>query len=63
MNYFGLFFSFMIPGILIGWMCAYCIKAGSLKKLQNGRREHQKPVDKQKLYICTLSHEDWGSAA
>ena len=35
MNYFGLFFSFMIPGVVIGTMAASAVKEAAAKK---GRR-------------------------
>ena len=36
MNYFGLFFSFMIPGVVIGTMAASAVKEAAAKK---GRRQ------------------------
>lgn len=34
MNYFGLFFSFMIPGVVIGTMAASAVKEAAAKKRQ-----------------------------
>ena len=38
MNYFGMFFSFMIPGILIGIMLASSIAAAAAARRRHGRR-------------------------
>ncbi|OQB23911.1 MAG: hypothetical protein BWY11_01516 [Firmicutes bacterium ADurb.Bin182] len=62
MNYFGLFFSFMVPGILIGWMCAYCFKEFADKK----HRRAVKRVEagkRQKLFVYNLMDDDTGAAA
>ena len=38
MNYFGLFFSFMIPGILIGVMLASSISSAMASRRKHGKR-------------------------
>ena len=47
MNYFGLFFSFMIPGIIIGIMIGLV--------LADKMREHKKPkAAKSKLFVYDM---------
>lgn len=65
MNYFGLFFSFMIPGIILGMLAV-----GSIREAERGRRrkaarrragqEHARPASrpKQNLYVVDLSTQE-----
>ena len=55
MNYFGLFFSFMIPGVVIGTMAASAVKEAAAKKGRRQammRRRAMHTVPKNKLYVC-----------
>ncbi|MDR0841159.1 MAG: hypothetical protein LBN26_07255 [Christensenellaceae bacterium] len=62
MNYFGLFFTFMIPGILMGIMAAYALRETKDKRhhsAQQARRDAQQSrpvqvVPRGKLYISTI---------
>ena len=57
MNYFGLFFSFMVPGIAIGTMAAVALKQAADKKRKQeimARRAAMRTVPRNKLYICTI---------
>ena len=51
MNYFGLFFSFMIPGVVIGTMEA-AAKKGRRQAMMRRRAMHTVP--KNKLYVSTI---------
>ena len=66
MNYFGLFFSFMIPGIILGMLAV-----GSIREAEQGRRRKAarrrqgggrpaQPVGrpKQALYVVDLSRQE-----
>lgn len=65
MNYFGLFFSFMLPGVIIGLIAAACImerfKAGQ------ARRKRLKPEvnnpGKARLFIYSLADDTSQPAA
>ena len=52
MNYFGLFFSFTLPGIIIGIMIAVAVAQG----VQRRTEKRQQP--RRGLYIENLK-EDW----
>ena len=55
MNYFGLFFSFMIPGVVIGALSA--VKEAAAKKRRRQammRRRAMHTVPKNKLYVSTI---------
>ena len=57
MNYFGLFFSFMIPGVVIGTMAASAVKEAAAKKGRSQammRRRAMHTVPKNKLYVSTI---------
>lgn len=54
MNYFGLFFSFTLPGIIIGILIAIAVAHG----LAAQRRAEQKRQPRRGLYIENLK-EDW----
>ena len=58
MNYFGLFFSFMIPGVVIGTMAAFAaVKEAAAKKGRRQammRRRAMHTVPKNKLYVSTI---------
>lgn len=66
MNYFGLFFSFMIPGIILGMLAV-----GSIREAEQGRRRkaaHRRQGSgrsaqsvgrpKQALYVVDLSRQE-----
>ena len=52
MNYFGLFFSFMIPGVVIGTMAEAAAKKGRRQAMMRRRAMHTVP--KNKLYVSTI---------
>ena len=56
MNYFGLFFSFMIPGVVIGTMAAAVKEAAAKKSRRQAmmRRRAMHTVPKNKLYVSTI---------
>ena len=55
MNYFGLFFTFMIPGIIMGTMAAVVMMESTQRRR---KRERQVGVSvempKQKLYVHSM---------
>ena len=53
MNYFGLFFTFMIPGIFIGLMAAYVVR-GALANLRASAASRQSAPSRKQLYVCDL---------
>ncbi len=60
MNYFGLFFTFMVPGIIIGTMAAAAAKQAADKRRREAvraRRAAMAAVPRNKLYVCTLEKE------
>ena len=60
MNYFGLFFTFMIPGIIIGTMAAAAAKQAADRRRRQAVkacREAMRAVPRNKLYICTLEKD------
>ncbi|MDD6045053.1 MAG: hypothetical protein PUC76_05360 [Clostridia bacterium] len=60
MNYFGLFFTFMIPGIIIGTMAAAAAKQAADRRRRQAVkacREAMRTVPRNKLYICTLEKD------
>ena len=70
MNYFGLFFTFMLPGIILGLLGAFSLKEAAeakRRKAQAARRQvrrqgvPQVQRRKQTLYVSTM--EDAGSRA
>ncbi len=57
MNYFGLFFSFMVPGVLIGTMAASAAKQAAYKRRRReamARRRAMHTAPKNKLYVSTI---------
>lgn len=57
MNYFGLFSSFMIPGVVIGTMAASAVKEAAAKKRRRQamlRSRAMRTVPKNKLYVSTI---------
>ena len=65
MNYFGLFFSFMLPGILLGMMGAIAIyqevrknkrRALRAKAMRAARSCAPVPVDRSRLYVYDMSN-------
>lgn len=65
MNYFGLFFTFMIPGILMGIMAA-SVMLETIQRKQRAARRVRKQIDAQpvrgRLYIHSMK-DDQKSAA
>jgi hypothetical protein len=70
MNYFGLFFTFMLPGIILGLLGAFSLKEAAeakRRKAQAARRQARRQATgqvqhrKQTLYVSTM--EDAGSRA
>ena len=73
MNYFGMFFSFMIPGILIGIVAAACardaLKRGAKKAARRHEQERRLSFERsirrkeaeiggsRGLYVADLGHE------
>lgn len=60
MNYFGLFFTFMVPGIVIGTMGAAAAKQAADRRRRQAirnRREAMHTVPRNKLYVCTLEKD------
>ena len=60
MNYFGLFFTFMIPGIIIGTMAAAAAKQAADRRCREAiraRRAALRTVPRNKLYVYTLEEE------
>jgi hypothetical protein len=58
-----LFFSFMIPGMLIGWMCACCVREAAGKRLKNRRACKALQPERRKLYVYDLSEGQKRAAA
>lgn len=60
MNYFGLFFSFMVPGVIIGVMMMVSAHQASLRKQAAARRAQaakMRAVPKNRLYVCDIREE------
>lgn len=60
MNYFGLFFTFMVPGIVIGTMGAAAAKQAADRRRRQAisrRRNEMHTVPRNKLYVCTLEKD------
>lgn len=63
MNYFGMFFSFMLPGIVLGGMGAVAVhqelqrrKRQKARKVRRARRPELRQVaDKGKLYVYDMN--------
>lgn len=60
MNYFGLFFSFMVPGIVIGVMTAAAVYQQSRRRARRARKAQQKPnapavVARDRLYVHDMA--------
>lgn len=65
MNYFGLFFTFMVPGIIMGITAAAAI-IRHIKAKQKAERIARKAAHIQKskqLYVCSLTKDDMRIAA
>ncbi|MEG1547287.1 MAG: hypothetical protein RR232_03670 [Clostridia bacterium] len=54
MNYFGLFFTFMVPGIILGIMCASVLMRRTTRK---SRQTAFVKKSKRRLYVCDLRDE------
>ena len=60
MNYFGLFFTFMVPGIIIGTMATAAAKQAADRRRREAiraRRAALRTVPRNKLYVCSLQEE------
>lgn len=59
MNYFGLFFSFMVPGVIIGAMAAVAIyqeaKARARRNAKRRANAQRLVVPRDRLYVYDLS--------
>ena len=61
MNYFGLFFTFMLPGVLLGIMAAAAFSQE--RKAKKAKRAAARPriarteavVERGRLYVCDLT--------
>ncbi len=54
MNFFGMFFSFMIPGILLGMMAASVLRQQTRRR----RAAARAAVRRRALYVCDLRQEN-----
>jgi len=60
MNYFGLFFSFMLPGMIIGIMMMASARQTAERKQAAARRARaaqMRAVPKNRLYVCDIREE------
>ncbi|MDD4075469.1 MAG: hypothetical protein PHC80_05195 [Eubacteriales bacterium] len=59
MNYFGMFFSFMIPGLILGAMAVAVFgeKKRAFAPNAKKRRDGAAESGRNKLYICDLAAE------
>ncbi len=59
MNYFGMFFSFMIPGLILGAMAVAVFgeKQRGYRAHVEEKRDAARQHDRSKLYICDLAAE------
>jgi len=65
MNYFGLFFTFMVPGMIIGTMAAigaHEAAAERRRRQRQARRATLRTMPRGKLYICTLERREADAA-
>lgn len=65
MNYFGMVFSFMVPGILLGVVAAGAVQESARKRRRERariRRAMKKSKNKS-LYVCDLAQEREARAA
>ncbi|MCE5235447.1 MAG: hypothetical protein ABFC62_05290 [Clostridiaceae bacterium] len=53
MNYFGLFFSFMLPGILLGAMAVVVVRQEAIRRKRRAAREERERQLKsaRRLYV------------
>ena len=65
MNYFGLFFTFMLPGVVLGLLGAFSLREAAeakRRKAQAARRRAQRQAvtraqrRKQTLYVSTMGN-------
>lgn len=68
MNYFGLFFTFMVPGIVLGLLAAYSLREAAAAKRRKGARARQRAArqaerHKRALYVSTLAAREESRAA
>lgn len=65
MNYFGLFFTFMVPGIVLGILGAASLREAALAKRRKAQAARQRAQHlaqrkaqrrKQVLYVSTIDH-------
>ncbi len=59
MNYFGLFFSFMLPGILLGAMAVSVFKREAVRRRKRAEREEWQRQRKnmRRLYVYSFDGE------
>lgn len=59
MNYFGLFFSFMLPGILLGAMAVSVFRREAARRKRNVEREERENQRKnaRRLYVYSFNGE------
>ena len=57
MNYFGLFFSFMIPGIVIGLTAAIAALESYRRRSNRAMRAHKSQTPKKRLYVYTMAED------
>lgn len=59
MNYFGLFFTFMLPGVVLGLLAAFSLKESAKAKRRQARQARRQavaaaPRRRQALYVSTV---------
>lgn len=60
MNYFGVFFTYMIPAMMIGAMAAFALAENARRRRREELRRQRaalRTVPRNKLYICSLEQE------
>ncbi len=59
MNYFGLFFTFMVPGIVIGVMAAVAVYQGMKRRARRAqrlrRRNDPAVISRDRLYVHDMA--------
>lgn len=65
MNYFGMVFSFMVPGIVLGAMAAAAVhESAQQRRKERARVQRAMAKAKQRrLYVCNLAQEAERQAA
>ena len=57
MNYFGLFFSFTLPGVLIGIMAGIALAQHEQKAARRRRKAKNEQKPQRGLYIASMKEE------